>query len=286
MKLINKGGLLVLIALLLFACNIINPVEPIPAYITLDSIGLNTIYTIQGSASHKIKDAWIYVDDQPAGVYEMPCTVPLLYAGSHSISIRGGVLINGINATHLAYPYYQFVTRTVDLVPGEKTKLTGLVTTYFSGVTFALNEDFSGLFSFEKGPNSPIGMLGGNDMSLAFEGGYGEIKLDSGLTNFEVKSKEMILPNDGTNVFLEMNYKNSSPFLVVLQATDDFGNVIQNGVISLNKKDEWNKIYIELKPTMQLTATSKKFRLLFGTERTDVTTNEEFYFDNVKIVHN
>ncbi len=81
-------------------------------------------------------------------------------------------------------------------------------------------------------------MLGEFDASQGMEGGYGVVRLDSGIYNFEVKSKEMILPNNGTNVFLEMNYKNSAPFLVILQATDPFGTVINNAIITLNTKTE------------------------------------------------
>jgi len=47
--------------LLLYSCN---KEEPIPAYIHIDKIDLKTNYSIQGSNSHKIIDAWIYVDDQ------------------------------------------------------------------------------------------------------------------------------------------------------------------------------------------------------------------------------
>lgn len=273
-------------ASLMQACNLINPAEPTPAYIQIDTINLTTNLTTQGSASHKIVDAWVYVDNQALGAYEMPCKFPVLATGEHTIYIQGGILLNGINATHLQYPYYKFVDKTVNLKPGEVVKIDNLSTSYIDNLTFPLMEDFSGLFSFEKSGNSPVGMLGEFDASQGMEGGYGVVRLDSGIYNFEVKSKEMILPNNGTNVFLEMNYKNSAPFLVILQATDPFGTVINNAIITLNTKTEWNKIYIELKPTMQLTSTSKRFRVLFGMQRTDASTNESFYFDNVKVVHN
>mgnify|MGYP003556127654 FL=1 len=273
-------------ASILQACNIINPAEPTPAYIQIDTIKLTTDLTSQGSASHKIVDAWVYVDNQAVGAYEMPCKFPVLETGTHTIYIQGGILLNGINATHLQYPYYKFVDKTVNLKAGEVVHINDLSTSYIDNLTFPLMEDFSGLFSFEKSGDSPVGMLGEFDVSRAMEGGYGVVRLDSGMYNFEVKSKEMILPNNGTNVFLEMNYKNSAPFLVILQATDPFGTVINNAIITLNTKTDWNKIYIELKPKMQETPTAKRFRVLFGMQRTDASTNESFYFDNVKVVHN
>jgi len=95
------------IASIIQACNIINPAEPTPSYIQIDTIKLTTDITTQGSASHKIVDAWVYVDNQAVGAYEMPCKIPVLASGQHTIYIQGGILLNGINATHLQYPYYK-----------------------------------------------------------------------------------------------------------------------------------------------------------------------------------
>ncbi len=268
------------------SCNLINPAEPAPSYLQIDTIALTTDYATQGSASHKIRDAWIYLDNQLVGAYELPCRIPVLSTGEHSISVRGGVWLNGISAMHLQYSFYEFIDRTITLEPGQVTHLSNLSTTYISGLTFALNEDFSGLYSFEKSDNSPVGMVAEFDAANAFEGGYGVVRVDTGMYNFEVKSKEMTLPNNGTNVYLEMNYKNSSTFQVIMQATDIYGNVINNNVLTINPREEWNKIYVELKPTMQLTSNATRFRILFGMQRTDASTKENFFFDNVKVVYN
>lgn len=164
------------IASIIQACNIINPAEPTPSYIQIDTIKLTTDITTQGSASHKIVDAWVYVDNQAVGAYEMPCKIPVLASGQHTIYIQGGILLNGINATHLQYPYYKFVDKTVTLKPGEVVNIDNLTTSYIDNLTFPLMEDFSGLFSFEKSGNSPVGMLGEFDASQAMEGGYGVIR--------------------------------------------------------------------------------------------------------------
>ncbi|MBS1764322.1 MAG: hypothetical protein JSS90_05060 [Bacteroidetes bacterium] len=268
------------------SCNLINPAEPTPSYLQIDTIMFTTDYATQGSASHKIRDAWIYLDNQLVGAYELPCKIPVLNSGEHMVSVRGGVWLNGISAMHLQYSFFNFIDRNVNLQPGQVALLSNLSTTYISGLTFALNEDFSGLYSFEKSDNSPVGMTSEFDPSNMFEGGYGVVRLDTGMYNFEVKSKEMTLPNNGTNVYLEMDYKNTYPFQVVLQSTDIFGNVINNSVMTINTREGWNKIYIELKPTMQLTTTATRFRVLFGMERTDASTKENFFFDNVKVIYN
>lgn len=286
----NKISFIVAICCLNLAvlpsCNIINPSEPIPSYVVIDTMYLTTNLALQGSASHKITDVWVYVDNEPVGTYEMPARFPVLASGRHKISISAGVLLNGINATHLSYPYYQSYNDSVDLQPGQDNKLTNVTTAYEQDAIFDLKEDFEGLIPFSPSDGSPAGMTIGNDAAQSFEGGYGVVSVDTGVYSFEIKSNQVTLPNDGTLVYLEMNYKNSTPFLVVLQSEDALGNTAKNTVLAINTRSEWNKIYVELKPAMALTPNATKFRLLFGFVRSTAATKENFYFDNVKVVRN
>src|SRR5438105_1721055 len=97
--------LMIMIAFQIISCNIINPAEPIPAYVHIDSISLSTT-SLQGSSSNKIVDAWVYVDGSLIGTYEMPVTCPVLSSGSHKLTIRPGVLVDGVAATRTIYPFY------------------------------------------------------------------------------------------------------------------------------------------------------------------------------------
>ena len=56
------------------SCELYNPAEPTPAYIHIDKFILNTAYLTEGSNSHKITDAWVYIDDQLLGCFELPAT--------------------------------------------------------------------------------------------------------------------------------------------------------------------------------------------------------------------
>ena len=85
-----------LVLSILGSCNIYNPAEPVPAYIHVDNIkvkGADTTATGQGTNSSKISDAWIYIDDQLIGCFEMPCTVPVISEGNHALRIRTGIKI-------------------------------------------------------------------------------------------------------------------------------------------------------------------------------------------------
>src|SRR5580693_7824504 len=86
----------ILVIYLFNSCNLFDPPSAIPSYVHIDSIGFTSYYLTQGSNSHKISDAWVYVDQQLQGVYQLPATFPVLATGSHEIDIKAGIEINGI----------------------------------------------------------------------------------------------------------------------------------------------------------------------------------------------
>ena len=67
---------------LLFSCNKFDGDQTIPAYIHIEKITLadNPIIS-EGSLSNRITDAWVYVDDELIGAFELPATFPVLKKG-------------------------------------------------------------------------------------------------------------------------------------------------------------------------------------------------------------
>lgn len=68
----------------------------VPSYIHIEKIDVSTVYELYGSDSHKITDAWVYVDGDLQGIYELPATFPILATGQHTIMVRPGIKLNGI----------------------------------------------------------------------------------------------------------------------------------------------------------------------------------------------
>ena len=132
---------LLLILFLYHSCNIFDPPGQIPSYIHIDSIGVTTNYPSQGTASHKIVDAWVYVDEVLNGVYQMPATIPILASGIHEIDIHPGILVDGIQATQEEYPFYTFSSQNINLTPQQITTINPTVT-YYPGIPMTWYEDF------------------------------------------------------------------------------------------------------------------------------------------------
>ena len=74
--------------------------QTIPAYIHIESIVVDSLtdYFTYGSTTSKITDAWVYVDDDPIGCFELPATFPVLKHGPHKVTVYGGIMSNGIAA--------------------------------------------------------------------------------------------------------------------------------------------------------------------------------------------
>ena len=58
-----------------------------PSFIHIDDFIFNISNNNQGTNSEKISDAWIYVNGNLEGVYELPATIPLHYEGLKNLVI-------------------------------------------------------------------------------------------------------------------------------------------------------------------------------------------------------
>ena len=95
-----------------------------PAWIEVDSLSLTTT-PAQGTNSHRFTDAWVYVNSNLVGAFELPARVPILAEGNTNIIIFPGVQLNGLTA--LRTPYLKTVRyeQYMDIVPGETIHING-----------------------------------------------------------------------------------------------------------------------------------------------------------------
>jgi len=86
--------------------------QTIPAFIRIDTISLTSDYFTEGANTHNISDAWVYVNDQIIGAFELPALIPVLAKGTNKLEIRPGIKLNGISSTRAPYPFYKpFITQ-------------------------------------------------------------------------------------------------------------------------------------------------------------------------------
>lgn len=288
----SRPSLIILftLALILFACYP-DDEDLIPAYIHIEHLGL-VVSGDQGTASHKITDAWVTINGKLIGVYELPATFPVLKTGLHEVKIEAGIKLNGISATRSAYPFFEPIITTLNLEPGNTTIVTDTLTTYKNNIKFAWMEDFNGnVLSVDTTGNSQTGFQKVSDTDLVFRHGdeinpfSAMARLEGDTTFFEIATKNSFdLPKGGVPVFLEMNYKNDHIATIGFYLTLS-GQVVQHPVLVLNPSEKWNKIYINLTPTIANFHTATDFKIFAGILKNPDTGSATFYFDHFKLIY-
>lgn len=278
--------LLLLFAVSIMGCNIINPAEPIPSYIKVDSFEVAQSSTL-GSTSNKITDVYVYVDTKFQGAYPVNSTFPILESGSHNLLFYAGISINGISGTPTIYPFYQPMQQTINLVSGQVIAVAPVVA-YSANVECSWCEDFENAgISLSKTTISDTGIvaLGFGDVNN-FEGTSGVVYLDNTNSFFELATTIAYeLPKSQSPVYLEMNYKCNNSFVVGMIVNTTAGNS-QISVITINPKEAWNKIYIDLTSVVSSYPDAYDYKIVIGAAKNDGVTDAKFYFDNLKLLHN
>lgn len=280
-----------LLLLLVSSCNIINPDEDQPAYVKIEPFTFDPLPASQEmglSASTKIKDAWVYIDGDFHGVYELPAQFPILETGNRKLSILPGILLNGIAGTRSPYPFYKGSEYSGDFTPGSLTTITPK-TEYFELAECTYCESFEGSgFSLTNTANSDTIMYqlpAGNPN--VFEGaGSGAAYLTTENSLFEVASTTSFLPpGAAAPVYLELDYKINQEMTVGLFVLRPGLEQLQIPVVTLRPTTGWNKVYIQLGYTVSSYPTASGFKLFFGAIKDPATTQSEFYLDNIKVVN-
>ena len=284
-----------ILTLMISGCDKFEGDQTVPAYIQIDTIGMETNYSVQGTANQKIVDAWVYVDDQYIGDFEMPQVFPVLYNGSHRLEIMPGIKLNGISTTRAPYPMFQPVTVSdFKLVEDSTTKINP-ETTYYDNVVFIWMEDFEDpSLSIKRAPQSDTAMYRTQPENapgifmdenskysgiayLTDERKYVELQSDDG------NGGGFVL-NRGDYFFLELNFKTTVPVVVGMFIERYNIGIEKRSLIILNNNNTWNKIYVNFTPMVNETADAINYKVYFEAEKTTSGGTETIMFDNLKLL--
>ncbi|MCK4661248.1 MAG: hypothetical protein KAT68_00170 [Bacteroidales bacterium] len=270
--------LIIIIILISISCDIINPLEDIPSYIQIDKISHS-----EDSNALKITDAWINIDGNLIGIYELPAKFPIIESGVHTIKVRAGIKVNGIAASRAYYPFYTSYETNIELLPTEIIKI-------FPEVSYA---DFANRLWVEDFESAGISIeeTSDSDAELVFSSddvfdGYksGKIFLPDTSDYYECFTiNNFILPYNNTPIYLELNYKNSIQFFVGVYVLSLSGSIDKHTIILIHKHTEWNKIYIDLTTTVNNYPESF-FKLFIMVIKENKEQSEEIFIDNLRLV--
>jgi len=266
------------------SCDLINPAEPVPAYLQVEPFTVQPSATY-GSGASKITDVYVIVDNVSLGAYALPATFPVLADGFHQVILSPGIVVNGISNARGIYPFYETDTRGLVLEPGQVLRIDPV--TSYKNATLSWLEDFDTPgFSLEATSSSevPITAFPANDPEI-FEGNNsGRVVLTSPDSFFDLVTSSDFTLSINTTIFLEINYKCNNTFHIGLVA--NYGSTTQRqAVLSVNPKETWNKLYVDINTGVVSSPGALNYKIYFTGSRDASLSEAYFYFDNLKLLH-
>lgn len=267
------------------SCTLFPPEEARFGYLEIPDVTLQTSPSA-GFPSHAIRDVWVYADGEDLGVYALPATIPVL-SGTESkkFQVRGGVKVNGNNATSREYPFFNEVV--LNEVVGEDQNISRNINfTYKSEAVFDLVEDFESGNQFD---NEVDGDAQTYVQRVAGQSPYGNhcgyIRLSGANDAIEV-SHSASFPNSNNKkgaVFLEFDYKCDEKIFVGT-ILDEGGLLVKDYKILVTETDTWKKFYLDL--TEEISNSNViRYKVVFSSTLISGGTEANIYLDNIKLIH-
>jgi len=265
---------------LIVSCNKEKLKSPTASFIYVGHPTVNVTSTsAQGTSDHKITETWVYVNGQYIGAFPLGGVVPIVATGNTDIALYGGIKNNGIAATRVPYAMYAGYEFSQNFEPG-KTYTINPVYNYISGAQFHLLENFEGSgVLFSSVGDSAFSLT--TDPSKVYEGlkslqmGMSDAKP---IAAMKTSGHIYTFPQSSTTIYMELNYKCNQPIAVTMLA----GDTEERSIITLNKTDGWNKIYIQLSESVYTQPTYSYYDLII--KATKEVANPEIYIDNIKLI--
>lgn len=268
--------------------------EPIPSYLYIPNFELITNSNgTQGTNTHNIVDAWVYVDENFLGVYELPTRVPVLQTGESRVTIVAGIKKNALATDRVPYPFFRPYEVTLDL---KETIIDTIVPVvdYNPGLEFIWTEDFEdGTISLAKtGANSTVDSLkvtGQPNEVFDYDGDKnkfsGKVSIDTGFQIFEFSSVQLFDFPRSQDIYLEFEYKTEAELIAGIYPIS--GSIVTRvPIVNLfDTKGEWKKAYIALRTDVNAAEyQGLDFRVVFGSQ-TNSSVGKEIFLDNIKLMH-
>lgn len=289
--------ILVTILFLFVGCGVFDKPETIPSYVEIDEFVLTTTSS-QGTSDHKITDAWVFVDKEFVGVYELPARIPLIANGEHQVEIYPGIYKNGVQAERVIYPFYTFFDTTYNLIPDE-TLIISPEIGYVNDLNWWV-EDFEDpsfkWILFPSGSDTTMFVAEPSEYPNLFEGNAGLIEMASTTVYCEMRTEEPMF-NDlprmfSDDAYMELNYKCNHQFILGLlhnntglSAYDKQTLITFYPTTDENGEAQWNKTYLYIPDVTNFFQQATEFDFFISILNNDGMEDVEVYVDNFKVLY-
>ncbi len=262
--------------------------QEIPSFLHIEKIGFNA-ESGQGTDSVVITDAWVYCDQELVGAFELPATIPILQEGKHQITIKPGIILNGIAATRAYNPFFKSFDIEVNLIQDSIVEVfptSGYTTTAQFEWNSKGEEDFeSGIISLDTMLVSQTNIKRTN--SVVYQGDYsGWIQMVDTQSYFIAKSSTAFTLTPGKHCILEMHVYNPDVMLAVgIYSNLPGGTIMKTTYCYVNTGDDWKKLFINLTAAIDDYPSATSFNVFFESALGTKLSEANIYVDNIKLVY-
>jgi len=244
---------------------------------------------VEGELSHNISDAWVYVNDELIGVFQVPFKIPVLKSGQVDIKIYPTIKNNGISATKKIYPFMDVYELSANLIQNQ-TLVVNPVTKYKSGLNFWI-EDFedANMKIINDQNTSAAHIHFANSNLQGFNGNaYGEVLLNSIDSTWVAYTSEQLAISKGLECYLEVDYhttNNVTTGLIYVNANGTKNNINIRLNAQADTASNWKKIYIDLKELISASPANTSFLQSFTAALDEGKSTTKILIDNIKVIH-
>lgn len=246
----------------------------------------------EGELTHNFSDAWVYIDDEVIGVFEVPFKIPILKSGPCNIKVYPTIRNNGIAATKKIYPFMEMFEVNTELIQNQTITLNP-VTKYNSMSQFSIEdfEDPLNLNIMVDQNTSAIKSTPTSNIDLqSFNGNfYGLIQLNSLDSTWIASTQNQLNINKGRDAYLEIDYYNTNSLTTGLIYVKPDNSTQNNPNIRLQTQDpssiRWKKIYIDLKELIGYSPNGSNYLQSFIASLDEGKNEGEIRLDNIKVVY-
>jgi hypothetical protein len=280
---------------ILSSCDKFEGDQTVPSYLKIDSLFFYSNDDTQGSDNQKITDAWVYVNDDLIGGFELPALIPILTEGTQKLEIRPGIILNGIPDTRAPNPCFKpIIYSSFDFYKDSVVQATGS-STYYENAEFVWMENFEDAsLSIHPSANSDTVIYRTSPANApgAYLDDHSEFSgvcwLDNDRSYVQLVSDdgngEGFVFDRGDFVFLELNYRTDVPLVVGFYIVLSDLTVEERSFLIINPNEDWKKIYVNFTPIVNETVDALNYKVYIEAQLPVDTDQAAIYLDNIKLV--
>jgi hypothetical protein len=267
-------------------CNVINPPEPVPTYVHVDSFKfLNSDPVNNGSPSHAINTVFANYNGINIGAFDLPCNIPVITTPGAQLILSPGIEVNGYSNQESPYPFYLNDVDTLKAQPGKIVNYTP-VTGYNGNISLLVNNPFETNTQFTI-LSGAVSMILTND---GFEGKAGYVNfLTNDSAQYATVTGFLYNATRGSRaVICELNYKSNIPIAVGLIPYSTGSGTTYTIPPQYNNQAfapaaQWTKLYISLTEIISLYP-ADAYQLVIKAAVPYGQASGYALFDNLKVV--